>query len=347
MKCFKSVFVKKNLKDNFGFVFILFIVLLYFICLIIFVTQSYSKLKSDIRNIHFSLNNKKEKKPIKQYNLKQNLIQLDIIKASQLNKIYSKHLFNKYKVNPKNKVIYETGQNKGSINSEKILEYKDFELNSMNYLEAKKYDKRSFINYYISLLKLNHLFMFAFVTENDYNSRIIKIFLFFFFFTVILVINALFFNDDTMHKIYTDEGNYNFIYQIPIILYSTIISGIIHFLIKFLALSQSDIIEFKQEKNKINLDERYKKLLEKLRIKFMMFFVISFLFVIFFWYYISCFCGIYVNTESHLIKDSFISFLTAMIYPFGIYLIPAILRYLALRFKNPWIYKFAKILQMI
>ncbi len=87
MKCFKSVFVKNNLKDNFGFVFILFIILLYFICLIIFVTQSYSKLKSDIRNIHFSLNNKKEKKPIKQYNLKQNLIQLDVIKASQLNKI--------------------------------------------------------------------------------------------------------------------------------------------------------------------------------------------------------------------------------------------------------------------
>jgi hypothetical protein len=217
----------------------------------------------------------------------------------------------------------------------------------MNYLEAKKYDKRSFINYYIGLLKLNHLFMFAFVTENDYNSRIIKIFLFFFFFTVILVINALFFNDNTMHKIYTDEGNYNFIYQIPIILYSTIISGIIHFLIKFFALSQSDIIEFKQEKNKNNLDERYKKLLKTLKIKFVLFFVISFLFVIFFWYYISCFCGVYVNTESHLIKDSFISFLTAMIYPFGIYLIPALLRYISLRIKNPWIYKLAKILQMI
>ena len=51
-----------------------------------------------------------------------------------------------------------------------------------------------------------------------------------------------------MHKIYIDDGSYNFIYQIPQILYSSIISGIINFLIKFLSLSQDKIIEIKLEK---------------------------------------------------------------------------------------------------
>ena len=53
--------------------------------------------------------------------------------------------------------------------------------------------------------------------------------------------------------------------------------------------------------------------------------------LVFFWYYISCFCGIYVNTQIHLIKDSFISFAIGLLYPLIMYLIPGIFRILALR----------------
>ena len=93
----------------------------------------------------------------------------------------------------------------------KILEKNDIEINSLTYKEAIKNDKRSFIQYYISLLKLGHLFIFSFYNNKDYNSRPIKIFLFFFIFTIHFTVNALFFNDATMHKIYIDEGSYNFI----------------------------------------------------------------------------------------------------------------------------------------
>ena len=71
--------------------------------------------------------------------------------------------------------------------------------------------------------------IFTFYTSDDYNSKIIKISLFLFSFSIYFTINALFFNDSTMHNIYEAKGSYNFIYQIPIILYSTIISGIIKF----------------------------------------------------------------------------------------------------------------------
>ena len=67
-----------------------------------------------------------------------------------------------------------------------------------------------------------------------------------------MVINALFFNDSTMHKIYIDEGNYNFIYQIPQIIYSSLISNIISILIKFLALTEKNILELKKEKKLSN-----------------------------------------------------------------------------------------------
>ena len=127
-----------------------------------------------------------------------------------------------------------------------------------------------------------------------------------------------------MHKIYIDKGTYNFIYQIPQILYSTLISGVINALIKYLSLSENDIIAFKQEKD--NIKNKYKELIKTLKMKFILFFIITFMLLMVFWYYITCFCGVYSNTQIHLIKDTVTSFCLSLVYPFGIYLIPAMFR---------------------
>ena len=121
-------------------------------------------------------------------------------------------------------------------NDYKIFEQKDFELNSLDYEEALKLDHRNYCQYYFSLLKYNHPFLFSFGSYNDYNSKVNKVFLFFFSFCLDLAVNALFFNDDTMHKIYEDKGKYNFLYQIPQILYSTLISRFIDSFITKIAL---------------------------------------------------------------------------------------------------------------
>ena len=67
---------------------------------------------------------------------------------------------------------------------------------------GKKYDKRTYCEYYISLLKTKHSLFFSFCYNSDYNSRIIKIDLFFIEFTIFYTTNALFLDDNTMHKIY-------------------------------------------------------------------------------------------------------------------------------------------------
>ena len=54
----------------------------------------------------------------------------------------------------------------------------------------------------------------------------------------------------------------------------------------------------------------------------------------FFWYFISCFCSVYINTQIILIKDTIISFGLSMAYPFVLNLLPGILRISALRAKN-------------
>ena len=231
-----------------------------------------------------------------------------------------------------------------------ILEYNDFQLNSLTYDDALIYDKRNIYQYYWSLLKRNQILFFSFIPNKDYNSQIIKIFLFFLFFSSHFAINALFFTDKTMHKIYLDKGEFNLNYQIPQIILSSLISGILNAIIKFLSLSEKKIISFKQIKESKIIDIKLKEVINILKIKFILFFIISFIFLLSFWFYITCFCGIYINTQIHLIKDTIISFSLSFLYPFAIYLLPAIFRLSSLKtkcWKKECLYKFSKILEML
>ena len=235
-----------------------------------------------------------------------------------------------------------------------IKKMNDYELNNLNYEDALKKDKRTYIQYYISLLKRKQLLIFTLYTKDDYNSEIIKISLLLFSFSLYFTVNTLFFTDSTMHKIYEDRGSFDFIYQIPQILYSTIISFITNTIVSYLSLTEKNILKIKEAKEKIkddisNLVAKTKKCL---MIKFILFFILNFLFLLFFWYYISCFCAVYKNTQTHLIKDTLISYSLSLLYPFGINFLPGIFRIPALNSKKKdkdkeFIYKFSKIIQLI
>ena len=81
----------------------------------------------------------------------------------------------------------------------------DKEINSFKYEEALKFDKRTYIQFYFSLLKEKHLLIFTFITKNDYNSRLNKICFFFFSFALLYTINSFFFQENKIHKIYVDK----------------------------------------------------------------------------------------------------------------------------------------------
>ena len=219
------------------------------------------------------------------------------------------------------------------------------ELNSLQFQAALIKDKRSYVEYYLSLIKINHILFFIFY-KYDFNSKIIKVSIFLFNLASYIAVNALFFNDSTMHKIFTDGGSYNFVYQLPQIIYSTIISAILNAAIKLLGLTERNILSFKKAKA-INIDKRQKNLIIILKIKFIFFYVTLFAFLGLFWYYVTCFCGIYRNTQMHLIKDSLVSFSTSLITPFVIYLVPGFVRIYALKKKNKILYGLSKVLQSI
>jgi len=226
----------------------------------------------------------------------------------------------------------------------------DQELNNLNYEEAISLDKRSYLQYYFSLLKKKHFLLFTFYPTNDYNLITMKISLFLLCFSLYFTTDALFFTDETMHNIYINNGDLEFLYQIPLILYSSIITSVISIILKQLSLSENTILKLKNEEI-IDISIQKSNALERrIKIKFMIFYIFSFIFMAFFWYFISCFCAVYKNTQTILIEDTFLSFGLSMLYPIGLNLIPGIFRIIALRDPKKGrksIYTLSKILALI
>ena len=229
-------------------------------------------------------------------------------------------------------------------------EINDEELNTLEYEIAIVYDKRTYFQYYWSLLKKKQLILFTFIPANDYNLFTIKISLFLIAFSLYFTINGFFFSDETMHKIHEDKGSFNIFNQIPQILYSTVICAAINMILKLLSLSEKNILLIKHEK-KMSIAVKKSKNIEKcINIKFTIFFILSCILLLFFWYFISCFCAVYNNTQFILIKDTLVSFALSMLYPFGLNLLPGMLRIPAIRAKNKdkkCIYKISGLIAII
>ena len=225
--------------------------------------------------------------------------------------------------------------------------FNDEELNSLEYKYAIEIDNRTYIQYYLSLLKKKHLIIFTFISNNDYNIFLLKLDFFLISLSLYLTLNAMFFSDDSIHKQYETKGKYNFIYQLPKILYSTIMSAITNMLLKKLSLSQNDIIKLKHNIDIKKKEENTKKIKRSLTIKFILFIIIGLILLFFFWYYLSCFCSVFANSQYPLFKDILISFGLSMSYPFAINLLPGIFRIPSLKKNSKKLYIISKILSFI
>jgi len=280
--------------------------------------------------IHFKKSDKRKERKKKNYIIPiQKRQQLPLINITNNYNIIknNNYMYHNNSISKNNNNIIMTNNNRKKINSnnnknnlekiKNIMKYTYEETNKLSYNFALIKDKRTYCQYYISLLKTKHNLIFSFFNNNDYNSKIIKMDLFLIGFTIDYIVNALFFNDDTMHNIYENKGVYDLEEQISIVAYSSLISIILNLPLGLLSLSNDPIISFKQNKSKNNLMKRAEELKTKLIMKFILYFIISTLLLAPFWYYISVFGVIYRNTQIHLLKDTLMSFGLSLFIPFG------------------------------
>ena len=381
VKCSKNLFSKNGLIKNISNYVISFIFVFYLISILLFIKCGYPMLKLDIEQIiskkrvtnknipkKFNKHSKTTKintnfYPPKKVNInnikiEKNLINNSkklILNSSLLNKKNNVKFINKNKninvtlniQNQKKKVQTKKGINIVNTNNHKHC-YSNNELNALSYLEAIKYDKRTCCQYYISLLRKNHPISFAFFPFKDYNSKIIKLCIFFLSFAIYYAVSFLFINENSIHKIYEDNGKYNILYFLPSICITFASSYSITVLIKLIFLSERNILKIKEEKNynsAVNVSNIVKK---NLIIKYIIFYIIGFIFLVAFWFFLSSFGAVYQNTQVILFINTLVSFGISLIFPFFISLITSCFRGCSLsdkESKSECLYKTSSILQ--
>lgn len=222
--------------------------------------------------------------------------------------------------------------------------YSNEELDDLPFQEAIIHDKRTFCKLYYNFILYKQLLLFTFVLKTDFNLRLLKISLFIFGNSMFISLNALFFSDESMSRNYRQKGKFDLIYSLPQTLFSSIFCAVISFLMEILSLSQSQLQKIKEEENINKAKEMCVKFKKCHKIKVIIFYIFVSLVMLFFWYFISAFCGVYVNTQKHLLIDTLVSFVISMIVPFGLSLITALFRYYAIQNKNKCLFCLYKVI---
>ena len=240
LKCGKVLFSKQGISKNVGFYIFIIFIIFHKIVLILFYLKKLDLLLNKIKNIilaikYLRLQKSQEKeKVIKQEEKNKEVIEMDSKdKESEIfrlrlnrinintkinNNLHNTDIFKNYKLGNDISIVNtkknernirnilteknDTNAKMGKIQKlESLLDYNDDEINDFSYDMALENDKRNYWQFYISLIKTKHKFIYTFYYKKDYNSKIIKIDLFIFGFALNYAINGFFFDDDIMHKI--------------------------------------------------------------------------------------------------------------------------------------------------
>ena len=383
IKCTKQLFSKDGLIKNISSYILLFFIFFFLLSIILFIKCGYPLLEQEMKEIIQIISKTKNKSKIS-YTRKKSIIKKGIkrkiinyppknnlrkAKSIQINNS-SQLRINKGKKRPTNFIMnnYNINFQNTNINSNKKKrikispkikkdknknnknEFNIFEINTFSYKKAILYDKRTCWEYYISLLKIKHPLLFTFFPFKDYNSMIIKLCIFCISFSIYYATNFAFFDENVLHLIYEHQGKYNILYFLPKISISFAISYIANIIIKYIFLSERNLLEIKNQTNVSSADSIMQKEKRNLCIKYTIFFILGIIFLSFFWMILSSFGAVYQNAQIIVFENTLISFTMSLFYPFFFNILPCIFRISALSSKTKkeeCAYQFSKFLQLL
>ena len=239
------------------------------------------------------------------------------------------------KLREKNNSDFYTYQVIQVIQLDRRKEYlSEYEMGDLSYENALQIEDRNNSNYYFALLKEKNKIISTFLNNSDYNIQSIKISTFILEFVLALTVNALFYNDEAIYQINQEKEDTSVISQYSRVIYSAIISGFLNYIIELIAFTQKKIIGLRNYKTIKEVEEEIPKVVKKLKIKCVIYYILALFLNIIFLYYITAFCAIYTIIQTHMISDASISFLLTMSYTIILSLISSIIRIFSLQKKS-------------
>ena len=259
------------------------------------------------------------------------------------------------KIRPNNRhkknISVNSTEEKEETKSDKSRIYKidDEEANELSYEKALRKDKRSFCQYYCFILKSGHIILNVFLRKDDYNLFSVKLGLLFMAFPINLTFNIFFYTSKNIKYTYIKGINdvtvvlKNLLYSVL----SSIFSTIFLILLKLLCLTHNSIRKLRKIKNVSIARKKAISLLKCIKFRLLIYYILSYLFLLIFGYYVICFCAIFENIQIELIKSMLYSWVLYLIYPFIIYFINSIIRIISLKCRTKCLYRINHFLQYL
>jgi len=239
--------------------------------------------------------------------------------------------------------------------------YKPFKsnqiLNNFDFTEAIEYEDRKFFRiFYIYLIKKEKLLNIIFL-KPPLELLPLRAILFLFNYSCSIFLNSFFYFSDKISFKYRYHGKYKtllvLINNLTVSLSSTIISLILIIFFKFLTHSSRKIEKlFLDEEKMLRSDKKYKvkrkkkllikytiqKILKSLEIKIVIFIVVEFLFILFFFYYVTAFCHVYKKTQVDWLLNSFSSFVISSLIAVSLSFLLSIIYKISTKNKYKFLY---------
>ena len=342
VKCASTLFSKNGIKKNIAFYIYLLLTIFLIICCVQFIRIGYGHLRSSINNILASKEKRTEEESPKLEN------QEDVserINSKTIDKILRLRTLRNFRIDFKGVISKDDinfqdnySNNQRSINKLDVYNFRGNENNTNNY----HLDTDKDINY--SDIELNS---FTYKQAIDYNSKYIKASLVLISFSLYYFVNCLFITQNMIHNMYEKSDN-NLGMFFPYIFISFIICYILERIIRYGSLSYDNIYSVDKENLYNNAKIRASQVRKILFWKYICFYILGFFSILFFGYYISAFGAVYQNTQFILIKNTIISYIFSLVFPFIIIIIPSVLRRYSLKdATRQWMFDLSRYLQGI
>jgi hypothetical protein len=231
-------------------------------------------------------------------------------------------------------------------------------LNNYDYEEAIHYEQRSFLRlFFIYLISKDPVLNIIFLNP-PLELKPLRLCIFIFSYSCDLALNAFFYLSEKISEKYHYTGPHRTLFCIINNLIISFVSTIVSFMLLyfFYSLTQSSsTIEdlFKEQEKLLKSDKKYKvnervkkrieddlsKIIKCLRIKIICFIIFEFLFMLFFFYYVTVFCQIYNNTQISWLLDFVSSYILSILITFSLSLVCSILYIISIKYQKKIIYK--------
>jgi len=237
----------------------------------------------------------------------------------------------------------------GKFTEKYMKEYLSSSPDNMDFYEVLKKDKRTFSIVLVNLIVKKQKIVNTFLIEEETIPKYLKIIIFILYIDLFMLVTSLFYKSSDINKLYYIENKSDYakfffnriLFQIPFTIPVTLL---IDFLVEIFLVDRESIktIIKREKDDEKELRTEIKKLIKGIKIRYIIFIVLTMVIMLISWYYVTCFNNTYPNTKLDLISISIIIIVISQIVLACLALIETCLRFIAIKYKYECLFKLGK-----